>query len=581
MCFFMAFLKKIDNPATFLSNYPSDLSEKVFKTVDEGIMITDISNRIVHVNPAFKLVTGYNRSEVVGQTPRILHSGVHSACFYKEMWEVLRVEGVWKGEIWNRRKNGEIYPEWLTIMEIKDDAGKITNYCGIFVDLSDREGALKHLKDVALTDPLTKLGNRQSLIERMDLLLDFSKQNDSQHAVLFLDLDRFKQINDTLGHAVGDELLKEFSRRLSRVVKNKDILARIGGDEFVITLTGLKHAKEAAIIADKILETLEIPHQVGSYELYISSSIGISLYPHDGKSLEELLKKADQAMYESKRNGRNSYTFYYDELEEDIMRMITLEFDLLKAIEQKDFQIKYQPKINMKSSKVDGVEVLINWNSKELGSIDSSEFIPLAENLGLIIQITNIVLEKTCIDILFLKNKGIESGRYAINIPTIYFMQPNFIDSIMTILETHNISPYSFEFELTEKTLMVNEEQTIMKLVELKELGFSLSIDHFGSGHSSLSYLPKFPLDNLKIDKRFIHGIFETDENRTIVDTIIYLAHRLGISVVAEGVENKRQMKFLEKMGCDFVQGVYLSKELSFEELGRYIETFDVMGQEL
>ena len=271
----MGFIEDSDETAKFLSNYPTELSDKVFMTVDEGIMITDKNKKIVHVNSAFELVTGFKRSEVVGQSPRILQSGIHPSSFYIKMWEEIDEIGEWKGEIWNRRKNGEIYPEWLHILSIKDDARNITNYCGIFIDLSDQEGALKHLKDVALTDSLTKLGNRQYFLERMCELLNNGEETKYEHAILFLDLDRFKQINDTLGHAVGDELLKEFARRLRKPLKNKDFIARIGGDEFVVVLTGLKHPREAAKIAGKILESLKTPHKIGSYELYISSSIGI------------------------------------------------------------------------------------------------------------------------------------------------------------------------------------------------------------------------------------------------------------------------------------------------------------------
>ncbi|MFS0576325.1 EAL domain-containing protein [Sporosarcina sp. 179-K 3D1 HS] len=563
-----------------LSEYPKELSEKVFMTVDEGIMITDKYRRIVHVNPAFEQVTGYLRHEVVGKTPRILQSGVHTAHFYQNMMNVIDKEGRWSGEIWNRRKNGEIYPEWLQIMEVRDDSGEVTHYCGIFVDLSDHEVALKNLKDASMTDTLTKVGNRQSFYNRMEVLFNSTQENDVMFAILFLDLDRFKQINDTLGHAIGDELLKEFARRLRKLLKNKDVIARIGGDEFVIALTGLKHAGEAAIFAERILEKLERPHHIGSYELFISSSIGISFFPKDGKTLDDLLKKADLAMYESKRSGRNNYTFFYDDLVTDVTRMIELESRLTTAIEEKKFGLSYQPKIDLKSGRITGIESHIHCLVCQNVSHAILDFTPFAEEMGLMVQITDIALEKICEDIVAMQAEGIDPGQVALNITAIYFMQPHLIESLLNTINRFGLSPRLFELEIDESVIMANGERSIQKLSALKAAGFSITIDHFGNGFSSLSLLSRISVDTIKIDSVFIRNMFEADENRIIVDMIIQMANRLGITVVADGVENIRQMRLLRSMGCAIAQGGYISDAISKSELGEVIGMFDEMGME-
>lgn len=563
-----------------LSEYPKELSEKVFMTVDEGIMITDKNRRIVHVNPAFEQVTGYRRDEVVGQTPRILQSGVHTPHFYQNMMNVIDKEGKWSGEIWNRRKNGEIYPEWLQIMEVRDDSGAVTHYCGIFVDLSDHEVALKNLKDASMTDTLTKVGNRQSFYNRMEVLFNSSEENDMMFAILFLDLDRFKQINDTLGHAIGDELLKEFARRLRKLLKNKDVIARIGGDEFVIALTGLKHSGEATIFAERILEKLERAHHIGSYELFISSSIGISIYPRDGQTLDELLKKADLAMYESKRSGRNNYTLFYEDLVTDVTRMIELESQLLTAIEEEKFGLSYQPKLDLKSGSITGFETFVHCLICDTGPNGIQDFTPCAEEMGLMVPIMNIVIEKVCADMQALRDDGIEPGLVALNISASYFMQPNLVETLVETISRFGLSPRQFDLEIAESVVMANGERSIQKLSALKAAGFTLTIDHFGNGFSSLSLLSRISVDTIKIDPVFVRNMFEADENRIIVDMIIHMANRLGISVVAEGVEHVRQMRLLQSMGCATAQGGYVCDTISKSEIGEVIGMFDEMGME-
>ncbi|WP_010301007.1 putative bifunctional diguanylate cyclase/phosphodiesterase [Kurthia senegalensis] len=544
----------------------------VFNGVEEGIMITDCDSRIIRVNTAFEFVTGYSEKEVLHQRPSILNSGIHNRTFYEKMWKTVFDKGQWSGEIWNRRKTGDIYPEWLTITAIKNEQGVITNYCGIFEDLSEQKMTEKELERRKLTDILTGVSNRYSFLERMEVLLQSSMNHKYHHALLFFDLDRFKQVNETLGHEVGDRLLIEVTERLQGILKNKDILARYGGDEFIVTATNVHNVQEVARIAEKITTLLSEPFCIEGQQVYISTSIGVSLYPEDGQTANTLIKKADQAMYYAKQNGRNQFAFYFDDLQVDSKRVLLLDNELRHAIRQKDFELYFQPKVDVKKNEISGVEALVRWNDDKLGFVSPAEFIPYAEETGLIIPISEIVIEKACEAHQLLKQRGEENINIAINISSIHFHQQNFIESIKHTFELYNCSPNFFELELTERTVMTNERDTIQKLIELKMMGFKLSIDDFGTGYSSLSYLVQFPLNYLKIDRSFIQSITSIADNEAVVDAIIQMAHRLHMKVIAEGVEQKEQVKLLQQMGCDMIQGYYYSKPLPILALVDFIE---------
>lgn len=381
-----------------ISKYPNALLKKIFENVSEGIMITDKYKKIEMVNPAFEFVTGYKRDEVIGKSPAVLQSGLHELSFYINMWEKIRLEGIWQGEIWNRRKMGDIYPEWLTIISITNDAGEIVNYCGIFTDLSERKIAEIELEKSLLTDSLTEIFNRFAFITRMDSLLESTStiSHSVQHAVFVLDLDRFKIVNDTLGHANGDLILIETAKRIQTLIKNKDIIARYGGDEFIITLTNVKNAKEAAKFAEQIIQVVEQPLHLNAQDIFISASIGISMYPMDGKTTGELIHCADKAMAYSKKNGRNSYSFYFDGLQTDTTRVLLLDAELRKAIENQDFELHFQPKIDVEKETIQGLEALVRWNNKKMGFVSPAEFIPYAEETGLIIPLSEIIINKAC-----------------------------------------------------------------------------------------------------------------------------------------------------------------------------------------
>ncbi|MET4559991.1 diguanylate cyclase (GGDEF)-like protein/PAS domain S-box-containing protein [Lysinibacillus parviboronicapiens] len=563
-----------------ISKYPTALITKIFENVSEGIMITDKHKKIEMVNPAFEFVTGYKRDEVIGKTPAVLQSGVHELPFYLNMWEKIRQEGIWQGEIWNRRKTGDVYPEWLTIVGVTNDAGEISNYCGIFTDLSERKIVENELEKRLLTDSLTDVSNRFAYIERMDSLLESTSaiSHSVQHAVYFLDLDRFKQINDTLGHAVGDTILIEIATRLQTLLKNKDIIARYGGDEFIITLTNVKNVREAAKFAEQIIQVIEQPMDINGQNIFISTSIGISMYPVDGESTEQLTHCADKAMTYSKKNGRNGYSFYFDELQTDSQRVLLLDSELRKAIDEREFELYFQPKIEMDNEQIQGLEALVRWNSESLGFVSPAEFIPYAEETGLIIPLSEIIIEKACEAVIKLQQFGLKIP-IAINISSIHFKQSNFLESVQVILERYNTPANNFEIEVTERTVMNSATETVSKLVRLKQLGFKISIDDFGTGYSSLSYLVRFPLDCLKIDRSFIQHITSLDEKQAVVDAIIQMSHRLKMKVVAEGVEQAQQVDILRKMNCDIIQGYYYSKPLPLDELLEFIEFWEIEHQ--
>ncbi|QFG01142.1 EAL domain-containing protein [Psychrobacillus glaciei] len=543
-------------------------------------MITDNQMNILLVNAAFEMVTGFSQEEVRGQNPRILQSGKQDALFYTHLWNTIKTKGAWQGEIWNKRKNGDIYPELLSISSVVNDLGEITHFLGVFSDIFREKVVEKELEELTITDHLTSIGNRNSFNESLNNLINVSKQNEYKHAVLFIDLDRFKQINESIGNDGGDLILTEVANRINRIVQRKDIFARYGGDEFLLTLNNIHHQKEAAYYAKEITKLLNKPFYINSDEIYITSSIGISFYPQDGISAERLIHKADKAMYFAKQNGRNQYAFYFEELESDSKRLLLLESELRKAIQKKEFTIYYQPKVSIEKQEIIGVEALVRWQNEKLGFVSPGEFIPYAEDAGLIIPLSEVIIEKVCLDIIDWRNKGILNLLVSINIASLHFQQDDFIERINSILMQYNCSPRQLELEVTERTIMNDTEGIVEKLIKLKNMGFKLSIDDFGTGYSSLSYLNRFPLNYLKIDGSFIKQITSLKDKQAIVDCIILLAHRLHIKVVAEGVETKEQVKLLKEMDCDIIQGYYYSRPIPSKELLDFFELWEIHQKE-
>ena len=565
-------------PPGRLQAYSNKLVEQIFHSTVEGIMITNEKMQIILVNNAFETLTGYKSYEVLGKFPSILQSGKQDSNFYKVMWSEILSKGYWRGEIWNRRKNGEIYPEILAIHSVYDDTGKLTNYYGIFSDISLAKETEKELEELTQTDLLTNISNRNAFNE---LLFDKVNNSNDSHSILFINLDRFKQINDTLGNEVGDHILIEVAERINSIVGPSDIFARYGADEFLYSRSNIENQKEAVHLAKEITKLFNKPFYMGETEVYVTASIGISIFPQDGKQIEKLIYKADKAMYFAKQNGRNQYAFYFDDLKKDSKRLIVLEAELRKAIQNKDIYIDYQPKIGLATQEIIGVEALIRWNNEKLGLVSPVEFIPLAEDTGLIIPLSEVILEIVCMDILESRSQGnISVLPVSVNIASLHFQQDDFIERINSIIMKYNCSPQLLELELTERTVMKDSEDIVVKLIKLKAMGFKISIDDFGTGYSSLSYLNRFPLNFLKIDRSFIRQITSLKDKQAIVEAIILMAHRLRIKVIAEGVETKDQAKLLKEMGCDIIQGYYYSKPLAPNDLLDFIEIWEIYRQE-
>ncbi|WP_257985906.1 sensor domain-containing protein [Bacillus sp. M6-12] len=552
------------------------LADKIFENISEGILFTDAKGRILSVNPAFQIVTGYTEEEVIGKTPNMLQSGLHNDQFYRDMWREIGEKRRWRGEIWNKRKSGEVFPEWLTISSILDDEGTLTNYVAVFADISDQKQAEEKLRKLAHYDVLTGAANRYLLYKRLERLLITAKKYNQLLAVLFLDLDRFKLINDTLGHNYGDLLLKKVYSRLKGLLKNKDIIARLGGDEFVIVLPNIKHPREAVSVCKDIINSFQQPFLLHEQEVYTSTSIGVGLYPFDGEDIDSLIKHADRAMYQAKANGKNNFELYHTGLQiENETRQMVLENRLRKAVEKKELFLQYHPLVNVANGQVEGVEALLRWNSPELGLISPADFIPIAEETGLIVPISEWVIRQACDDIKKLHIVGYTGLKVSINISGIHFNQDDFVKNLTKIIQHTNIFPHCVDLELTESIIMPNAPEANNKLVKLKQMGIKLSIDDFGTGYSSLSYLHRLPIDSLKIDQSFIKKLSAYKEDASIVQAIITMAHTLNLVVVAEGVEQEKHLKFLAREKCNIIQGFYITKPLCWDDLLVFLETWD------
>jgi diguanylate cyclase (GGDEF)-like protein/PAS domain S-box-containing protein len=537
----------------------------VFESTAEGVMITDLDQRITAVNRAFTTITGYSEAEALGQSPRLLASGRHDSAFYAAMWHQLAAEGHWQGEIWNRRKDGELFPEWLTISAVRDQSGLITHFVGVFADISSLKHAQARLDYQAHHDPLTGLPNRMLFESRLDNALNDARTDHSRGAVLFLDLDRFKHINDSLGHPVGDLLLKSIAQRLREQLRDVDTVARLGGDEFIVLLPGLHQPRDAERVATKLLTCFNAPFQADGHEFFISSSIGISLFPEDGNDVATLVKNADAAMYSSKAKGRNRIEFYTRNLTFQATERMTLELELRRAIERDELSLHYQPKLCLHSGQLVGAEALIRWNHPVFGEIPPDRFIPLAEDNGMILQLGDWVLQEACRQMREWQDSHAPFGPLSVNLSGSQLRQTQLVERIAGTLSDFGLAATSLQLEITESFIMTQAEEALLILHELKKLGLQLAIDDFGTGYSSLSYLKRLPLDILKIDKSFVRGLPGDPDDAAITRAIIALGRSLQMTVIAEGVETKAQELFLTSEGCEQIQGYVISRPLSAE----------------
>jgi diguanylate cyclase (GGDEF)-like protein/PAS domain S-box-containing protein len=537
----------------------------------EGMLITDAHNMILRVNRAFTAITGYTAEDVIGLNPRIFKSGHHDEAFYAAMWKSLSDTGVWAGEIWNRRKNGEISSEILTIAAVKNAAGIVTNYVSAFVDSSVINKALEEIKSLAFYDPLTGLPNRRLLVDRLEQSLLSSVRSGLEGVILFLDLDHFKTLNDTLGHDMGDLLLQQVAQRLTACVREGDTVARLGGDEFVIVLTALSEQKieaavQAEIIANEILISLNQIYQLNTHIYHCSSSIGVTMINNSEAGIEELLQQADIAMYQAKKAGRNRVCFFDPKMQATINANADLEGKLYKALEYSQFRLHYQIQVDNSGSSV-GAEALIRWLHPELGLIFPIQFIPLAEETGLIRAIGQWVVETACAQLSAWQNQALTCNlTLSINVSAQQFQQSDFVAHLQASIEGHGINPGLLNLELTESIFLANMDETIASMNALRTLGVQFSLDDFGTGYSCLQYLKRLPLDQLKIDQSFVRDLIVDNSDRAIVSTIIAMAKSLELDVIAEGVETDEQRQFLQHKGCLHYQGYLFGKPLPIEQ---------------
>ncbi len=538
----------------------------------EGIMVTDAKGILVRVNNAFTNITGYCAEEVLGKNPRFLNSGRHDADFYRQMWSAVHNIGIWSGEIWNRRKSGEVYPEYLTITTVKDSYGAVSNYVATLTDITMNKAAAEEIRYLAYYDPLTQLANRRLLTDRIQHALTCRSHSGGRSAVMFLDLDYFKTINDTLGHNVGDLLLQQVASRLTACVRKSDTLSRLGGDEFVVLLENLsenplKAAAQSKFIGDKMLDALRQPFQLAEHEYYCTASIGVTLFDGDEiAGIDELFRQADIAMYQAKDCGRNHLRFFDPDMQETINANASLIADLRNALEQQQFQLYYQVQVDASAQPI-GAEALIRWLHPERGLVSPYDFIPLAEETGLILPIGQWVLETACAQLkAWEQDKTTCDLTLSINVSPKQFDQEDFVTQVQSIVQRHAINPTKLKLELTESILADNVEKIITVMSALNDLHIRFSLDDFGTGYSSLQYLKRLPLYQLKIDQSFVRDICIDSNDRALVLTIINMAKSLGLEVIAEGVETKEQQLLLLHKGCLYFQGYLFGKPLPIKQ---------------
>ncbi len=549
------------------------LFNRVFVNANESIMITDADNNILAVNPAFTVINGYTAEEVTGKNPRILSSGLMDEDFYKQMWSTINSTGKWQGEMVDRRKDGEIFAEWLSISALRDVSGQLTHYVALMTDISERKAAEERMAYLAHHDLLTGLPNRLLFQDRLQQAIAHAERQQTKVALLFMDLDRFKDVNDTLGHQAGDLLLQEATRRIQLCVRSSDTVSRQGGDEFIIMLPDLDDLGDIVLVANKLIDSIAVPYDLNGHIVHVTTSIGVSVYPQDSVDIETLIKNADTAMYQAKEAGRKDYRFFTPEMNRVIAKRVGLENKLRNALRKGELLLHYQPKVNLHSGEIIAAEALVRWQHPESGLIPPGDFIPIAEETGMIVSIGEWVLKEACRQNQEWREMGLREIVMAVNLSPVQFHERNLIRMILAALNHSGMPASALELEVTESAMMRDPEVAITMLKKISQLGISVSIDDFGTGYSSLSYLKKFPIDELKIDQSFVRDLSQDKDDAAIVSAVISMAKSLGLSVIAEGVETIEQLRFLATLECDKMQGYYFSKPLSADEFRKLLES--------
>lgn len=545
---------------------------KIFDSTSEGVIVTDAQSNIVEVNAAFTDITQYSREEVKGKNPSFLQSGRHDEAFYQAMWESIHTTGRWRGEVWDRKKNGETYPEWLNISAVTNDEGKLTHYVAVFSDISVIKQSQARLDFLAHHDPLTKLPNRLLLGAQLEQSLKHAGRANKHLAVVFVDLDRFKNINDSLGHPAGDYLLQQVAERFKECLRTEDTVARVSGDEFVLLLNDIDSRASAQIAMDKLLELFNDTFVLNEQDIRVTASMGVALYPQDGESATALMRNADTAMYSAKDDGRNSYRFYTEELSSNMLEQVLLENALRGALERNEFSLAYQPQVNLRTGEIIGMEVLLRWYYPQVGSVSPSLFIPMAEANGLIHEIGRWVLWAACTQGKKWLDEGKVFNRLSVNVAGSQILKAGFSDRVHAVLDQTGFPSNHLELEVTESYIMQDTKQAIQQLSAIRGLDVLLSIDDFGTGYSSLSYLKKLPVHKLKIDQSFVRDIPDDEEDVAIAEAILALGQALDKTVIAEGVETVEQASFLLSRGCMEAQGYLFGKPMNAEDMGDILE---------
>jgi diguanylate cyclase (GGDEF)-like protein/PAS domain S-box-containing protein len=540
---------------------------EVFSSTIEGVMITDSEATILDVNPAFCAITGYSREQAIGHNPKFLRSGRHPDDFYDTMWHSLLTEGQWSGDIWNRRANGEVFPALMTISSVVDKEGSTTGYVFLFADITKSKQVEEQLAFLAHHDELTGLPNRLLLKDRLDQALLNAERNQSKVAVVFIDLDHFKNVNDSLGHSVGDEFLKKVSERLQSNVRSNDTLARTSGDEFVLVITNSNRIQDTINVLNKIMNAFRDPFDLERHQILITCSIGVSIFPEDGSCSDELIKNADAAMYRAKQDGRNIYEFYTPEMTESALEHVYLESALLNALKHDQFTQYYQPQYMLSSGRLIGCETLIRWKHPDDGMISPARFVPIAEQNGTIRDIDCWMLQTACEQGMEWHKKGMPLQSISVNMTGSQIQRENFADTIHNVLTSTGFPKEMLEIEVTESFVMQRPDAGIRQLYKLYNSGVSIAIDDFGTGYSSLSYLKQLPVSKIKLDRSFINDITEDRDTLAIVRAISDLAKSLGKTILAEGVETQEQAKQLKELGCEQVQGYYFGRPITAEHM--------------
>jgi diguanylate cyclase (GGDEF)-like protein/PAS domain S-box-containing protein len=547
------------------------LQASVIQNSDQGILITDARERIMFVNPAFSRITGYASEEAVGQTPDLLRSGVHTADFRAQVQAALSGAAPWQGEIIGKRKSGELFPQSVSITVVRNDHGDVSHAFSIFSDISVLRATEERMRQLANYDPLTGLPNRSSLNQLVTQAIVEAQRSKSYGALLVIDLYRFTSINDTLGHAVGDELLRQAAKRFRAALRAADVLARVGGDEFVAGLFDIQKREHCAIVAQKLLAALNEPFFIGDNELHVGASIGISTYPEDGADMASLIQFADVAMKRVQKNGDTGYLFYGAEMNSRAKEQLRLETELRSASAKGELMLYYQPKVSMRSGRIAGAEALIRWKHPERGMVSPAHFIPIAEETGLILEIGTWILDESCRQVRAWLDAGIKIPPIAINLSARQF-DPKLPERIQAVLDKYAVEPRHIRLEITESLLVRGAEDVIAIMNKLVAMGLALSLDDFGTGYSSLSYLKKFPISTLKIDRSFVIGIPEDQNDCAIARAIVTMGQQMRQEIVAEGVETEAQLGFLRDIGCDQLQGYLFSQPISAADFASMLQ---------